>query len=414
MNEDWLHKVHDSMSDYEVDEPVDLWNSIEGHYGANKPDRKPVLLSGWRKYAVAVAAMLAMIVSVGMYFILTSRSTPRNQLISVVTKPAVGVPEEVRQMTEKETFEGRSDGVVDRTVKPQNPYGGSQILSLRPEVTPVDSMEFIREDTADETPVDSVSEAIQPPYKNRDIPERDNRYLAALSPNKSASGNFSFSVYSSGGPGAVSRQSFPESVAVGSIGSDYVDWADNPMLGILLFNQGKSTRREVKHRLPVRVGFSFAYNINDRWGLESGVTYTNLTSDIKEGGESNYLEGEQRLHYIGIPINLKYRIMSWRKLDLYASAGVLAEKCISAKLTKEFVIDNRGKSIETESMPDKPMQWSLNSAIGVQYTVFHSMGVFVEPGISYYFDDGTPVQTIYKDKPLNFNLNLGIRITFEK
>lgn len=414
MNEDWLHKVHDSMSDYEVDEPVDLWTSIEGHYAVNKPERKPVLLSGWRKYAVAVAAMLALIFSVNMFFVDRSRSIPRNELMSAVTKPATGVPEEIRQMMEKEPSGLVTDDVDVRTVKPRDTYTGSRIFSHCPEVTPIDSMEFVKEVTADETPVDSASEEIQAPSKNWNTTEPDNRHLASLNSREATLGNFSFSVYSSGGPGSMSRQSFPESVAVGSIGSDYVDWADNPMLGILLFNQGRSTRREVKHRLPMRVGFSFAYNINDRFGLESGVTYTNLTSDIKEGGESNYLDGEQRLHYIGIPINLKYRILSWRKLDFYASAGVLAEKCISAKLTKEFVIDNRRKSVETESMPDKPMQWSLNSAIGVQYTVLHSMSVFVEPGISYYFDDGTPVQTIYKEKPLNFNLNLGIRINFEK
>ena len=40
------------------------------------------------------------------------------------------------------------------------------------------------------------------------------------------------------------------------------------------------------------------------------------------------------------------------------------------------------------------------------------MGVFVEPGMSYYFDDGANIQTIYKEKPLNFNLNMGIRLTF--
>lgn len=35
------------------------------------------------------------------------------------------------------------------------------------------------------------------------------------------------------------------------------------------------------------------------------------------------------------------------------------------------------------------------------------VGVYVEPGLSYYFDDGTDMKTIYKDKPLNLNLNHG-------
>lgn len=60
------------------------------------------------------------------------------------------------------------------------------------------------------------------------------------------------------------------------------------------------------------------------------------------------------------------------------------------------------------------MQWSVNAAAGIQLNIVNSLSLYAEPGISYYFNDGSAIQTIYKEKPLNFNLNFGIRFTFGK
>ena len=60
------------------------------------------------------------------------------------------------------------------------------------------------------------------------------------------------------------------------------------------------------------------------------------------------------------------------------------------------------------------MQWPVNASVGLQYNITPSMGLYAEPGASYYFNDGTSLKTIYKDKPFNFNFNLGLRFTFGK
>ena len=142
------------------------------------------------------------------------------------------------------------------------------------------------------------------------------------------------------------------------------------------------------------------------------MTYTNLTSDIREGSASHYFTGEQTLHYIGIPLNLKFTLFSWKGFDLYASTGCLGEKCVSGNVKKKYVLENQVKRTENESVVVDPLQWSVNLSAGVQYNFISLMGIYVEPGLSYYFNDGSPVKTIYKDKPLNFNLNLGLRFTF--
>ena len=201
---------------------------------------------------------------------------------------------------------------------------------------------------------------------------------------------------------------------VEAVGPDDVIWADNPQLGIGIFNQGKSVKTEYKHRLPVRVGLNVAYRLTDRLSVESGVSYTRLSSDMKDGTKDNYSSGSQKLDYIGVPLNVKYRAFGYRRLSVYALAGLLTEKCVSGKATHEYVISGEKKKHEAEDVAAKPWQLSVNAALGAQFDVLRNVGVYVEPGVSYYFDDRSPLSTIYKEKPLNFNLNLGIRYTIGK
>ena len=201
---------------------------------------------------------------------------------------------------------------------------------------------------------------------------------------------------------------------VEAVGPDDVIWADNPQLGIGIFNQGKSVKTEYKHRLPVRVGLNVAYRLTDRLSVESGVSYTRLSSDMKDGTKDNYSSSSQKLDYIGVPLNVKYRAFGYRRLSVYASAGLLTEKCVSGKTTHEYVISGEKKKHEAEDVAAKPWQLSVNAALGAQFDVLSSVGVYVEPGMSYYFDDRSTLSTIYKEKPLNFNLNLGVRYTIGK
>lgn len=219
-------------------------------------------------------------------------------------------------------------------------------------------------------------------------------------------------MFMTGGAGSVFNRKSTGGVSAGGISPDHSDWKDRPILGILLHNEGKEVKNDIKYRLPIRAGVSFAYKLNERFSLGCGVTYTNLTSDTREGSDSYYFTGEQTLHYVGIPLNLKYKIVSWKRLELYASAGLLAEKCVSGKLKKEYILNNQVEKEETQNLNEKPLQWSVNASAGLQYNITPTIGLYAEPGVSYYFKDGTSLKTIYKDKPLNLNFNLGLRFTF--
>lgn len=414
------------MTDYEIDEPENLWDAIESQRtetsSTRHPMKRPVIL--WLKRSIAAAAMIAVVISVGIYLINVKQDISETPLLSEVTNSSAASLENHPQNTTDHTVHSQQPPktLIAQIILPAHdpdilaavPSAQTEILAVTDDNHP--------DENSDNT---SVVEAM--PIKSNDTSESDERiekewshsmtdnngYIASIHTKTSNSNNVSVSIYSSGGTGSALNYNSKGDSFVG-VGPDDSDWEDNPLLGILVFNQGKDIETEIKHRLPIRAGISFTYNFNERFGIETGLSYTNLISDVREGSESHYYTGEQKLHYIGIPLNLKYRVFSWRRFDLYASAGVLAEKCISAKLYKDLILDHQKKGSVSEKLSENPMQWSANTSVGVQYNLVNSMSIFVEPGLSYYFNDGTNIQTIYKEKPLNFNLNLGIRFTFGK
>jgi hypothetical protein len=165
----------------------------------------------------------------------------------------------------------------------------------------------------------------------------------------------------------------------------------------------KSTPVKWNHKQPVSFGLSVRKYLTQRLAIESGVVYTRLESE-SSGSKSH----RQMLDYIGVPVKLNYMLVDKRYFTLYLSGGGMAEKCISGKLnTREL----SGKDI-SEDVSVKPLQWSLNGALGAQYNITPKMGIFVEPGVVYFFDDGSKVETIRKETPFNFNLQLGLRISY--
>ena len=56
------------------------------------------------------------------------------------------------------------------------------------------------------------------------------------------------------------------------------------------------------------------------------------------------------------------------------------------------------------------LQFSVQGALGIEYDVIPQLGIYVEPGVKHYFDNGSSVKTFFKDKPNSFNLQIGLRL----
>lgn len=417
MNDNWLDKIHDRMTDFETEEPAGLWSAIENRRkttsGVSNMAKIAVIKMRIRRVA-AVAASLA-VIGTAAFFLFTDNGNEQVTL-SLSTKSdthtknirkeninilaAASVPEHNLSVPIIDESSKKSEKI--ELPLPAN-IGDTSVTR---EISTSDR--YVEEENKDPRPTMNLKSS----GSRKDSPV--NVKINSAKAKRTISDNLSFSLFSSTGTGSSFGSRSPREMFVGSVGANSLEWADNPMLGVLVFNQQTGIETKVRHRLPIRTGISFAYRINDRFDIESGVTYTNLTSEIKEGSDNHYLKSEQRLHYVGVPLSLKYHIYSWKRLGLYTSAGILAEKCVSAKLDKEFILNKKEIDAESGNIPEKPMQWSANISVGVQCGITPSIGLFAEPGVSYYFDDGSDLQTIYKDKPLNFNLNVGLRFSFGK
>ena len=434
MKRNWKEDIHDRLGNFETDAPDGLWEAIHQRMAqteraqAEKRQTPFVLQPALRRTACAAAACLALVAGY-QYFADGGKETASGVKVAqggvadiptsrYVAKNAVAPAATVYAQTQNSPAVLQPNGRVEQTadaIAQPTQNGESAQISTSQHLNPSTSQPL-----NPSTPQPLNITTPQPHNPSTSQPHNPSTSLLAYTPaerhssrHDGAAARWTLSTSATTGMGASSVTN-STATYVEAVGPDDVIWADNPQLGIGIFNQGKSVKTEYKHRLPVRVGLNVAYRLTDRLSVESGVSYTRLSSDMKDGTKDNYSSGSQKLDYIGVLLNVKYRAFGYRRLNVYASAGLLTEKCVSGKTTHEYVISGEKKKHETEDVAAKPWQLSVNAALGAQFDVLRNVGVYVEPGVSYYFDDRSPLSTIYKEKPLNFNLNIGIRYTIGK
>ena len=168
----------------------------------------------------------------------------------------------------------------------------------------------------------------------------------------------------------------------------------------------------ITHKRPISFGIGVGYALNDRWSLQSGLTYTYLSSEwstvLDYQGKSR-----QHLHFVGIPLGINYTIAEWNKLRFYTTAGALAEMNVGGTIkTDYYYFADEAVKTEKESVRMKELQWSVNARVGATYPVIKFINAYVEGGANYYFDNKSSIETIRSDKPFHVSLQAGIRFGF--
>lgn len=181
--------------------------------------------------------------------------------------------------------------------------------------------------------------------------------------------------------------------------------------GVMQSNSSNEISSTVKNWQPIQIGVSVAYSFTDRLSIESGLTYSCLVSDLSSGTPSGNYDIRQTLHYIGLPLALRYDFLKIKGFSLYASAGGQMEKCVAGKTRTDYFVDGKKVSSENGRIMVEPLQWSVNAYVGAQYSFNRLVGLYVEPGAAYYFRSGSPVNCIYSERPFNFSLRAGLRFS---
>ena len=166
------------------------------------------------------------------------------------------------------------------------------------------------------------------------------------------------------------------------------------------------------HKMPVIIGLSLNKPLTSRWSIEAGVRYSFMESDFRYESKLSERRVNQQIHYIGIPLKVNYRLCSVGGFSLYGQGGGALDIPVSGQQSvRTHSVDM--PSPETEILHiHAPLQWSVESGLGIQYHFTPKLSVFAEPSVHYYFNPGGNIKTIRQEKPFEFTLPVGIRLTW--
>ena len=163
----------------------------------------------------------------------------------------------------------------------------------------------------------------------------------------------------------------------------------------------RNQQGNAKHHAPVSVGLQVAFGIAPRLSLSTGLVYTRTSSDFYPYAPGSNYNVHQVLHYVGIPVGLNYEFWQSGGFHAYVMAGAEADYNVKN--------DTEEEGVKKEDAKRDRVQFSGKASLGAQYDITPKVGLYIEPGAKYYFDNGSHVENTFKDKKLNFNLQFGLR-----
>jgi len=416
----WMNKLKEKLADYSEPTPASGWEQLEKEL-MPPVERK---IYPYRKWMMAAAAviLLAVVSSVSLYFL----GTPAADEMRHIQTPTLASTPDVLPDVQQPDIQGTSVEPVLRPVVRENRLAKvdrnipehkmpvdepavkdepALVVEEKEPGTVINEGEPTEETNAGQTQT-QTKDTERPTAGNRPRrPSGRDKYHIPTEKPSSRKGTWSMGlgVGNSGGASSeVGSGAYPymSRVSMLSVSNGLMEIPNNQTLvfedGVPYLRQAKQVV-DIKHHQPISFGLSVRKALGKGFSLESGLTYTLLSSDAKLANDAHQIE--QKLHYIGIPLRANWNFLDKKLVTLYISGGGMVEKCVYGKL---------GSEKETV----KPLQFSVSGAVGAQLNAAKRVGIYVEPGVAYYFDDGSDIQTIRKENPFNFNIQAGIRLTY--
>lgn len=169
---------------------------------------------------------------------------------------------------------------------------------------------------------------------------------------------------------------------------------------------------KTRHYMPLVIGLSVNKSLSSRWSVETGLRYTFLRSDFLSQSKVMDKETIQRIHYVGIPLKFNYRIFTYNGFSLYGQGGGALDIPVNGSQSILEYSPQLGNSTNTTIHIHAPLQWSVEGGLGIQYHFTPSFSIYAEPSFKYYFNPGSDIKTIRQDKPFEFTIPIGLRLTW--
>lgn len=403
MKDQWIKQIRQKMADYKQPAPEVSWEAIDKAFAASKP-HKLAPLGYWLK-GIAAAVILLLVAGVSLRIMHRPEATP-DQQTAMISNNSVLDNNHTTTVSKEQSLPELSENLVNepqpillaesslpqsKTTKVSNTPVISELTVMTDNTEEPVSSETIADEnpaynngeeqpvtTPRQTPPVHFSSEIQIPTRNHSR-QHGGRLLAQAYMSNAMSGNRQTE---------YNRQTHYNDVIQVHDGPISSSDMNNPVYYDTIINAyDVMVNHNVHHYQPVKFGLSLRYQFDDRWSLESGLTYTLLISDITTNVNGIKSHSKQKLHYLGIPLNMGYQFWTDRKLGLYVSAGGTIDKLLNGS----------------------GWQFSLNGSAGADYSLGNRLSLYAEPGVGYYIPNNSNLSTIYKDHPWNFNLTLGLR-----
>ena len=408
MKDDLLNSIKDRLDSYEESAPEGLWSDIEASVFPKEKPRKAAFVP-WMWLSAAAAAVAAVLIVTN-----TLSNDPKEDRI--VAQTDITPSSSVNPGDDPASSEELASLLADADVRPVVPAAPGRVRSMPVKSVPENqaSLEPEPEMAAEAEPdvvLEPESEMVVEAEPTVPVEQEQDRRVATNHDGEDWSGYMSAT--DDGETGFLSRISMKASLAGAATQSQDVSnydpamfyygsgdtrssgYSDEPTRAFAPMDpliSASSVETDTRHHRPVRMSLTFHMPLGGKFGVETGASYTLLRSTVTTTSGSTVNRNIQTLKYLGIPVNLTADLYGNDWCRLYLSGGGMAEKCVSGEI--------------------KHMLWSLNAAAGLQVNLGRSLGIYAEPGLSYHFDDGSPVRTIYKDRPLDFMMTLGARMSF--
>lgn len=170
----------------------------------------------------------------------------------------------------------------------------------------------------------------------------------------------------------------------------------------------------LKHKFPLSFGVTISTGLTRRLSAESGLVYSYLYSDSGTPAGNNQYKHEQKLHYLGIPVGMRFDLFERPFYNIYAGGGAQFEICVSGQYVQTLYSNGIAGASNTRRMNIYGIQSSVNMQVGAEFKMSKNLSLYLEPGVSYYIENERQPESYRTESPINMSLKAGIRFRMKK
>lgn len=437
----WEDDIRRRLVNHQATPPVMGWEKLQARLseqqkanGVKAPATPPAAKPSHKARFAIIATTLTAAASIALVFLLkpagstdlmpsagqasptattTPATSPQSQAASTITKPLAAISSAPSFSSEAASLLSQ---VVEANKQPEAEAAIAPSLNTQAP-TPIEATDSATqatqivstERTESNSPVDQSNKLVRP-----------TRTQATFTPTRHRSTpHLAFALHASAlQSDSKQRGGYAANELMFSAAPDLSSAPETPNdFGMIVSsNIAREVNTHVRHRTPFQLGFSVAYPLTDRWSLSTGLTYTRLSTDIESGSDASYYLTHQKLHYVGVPLQARFTALATRPLDLYITAGGMLEKCVYGEQTTTYQINQSHRSSDDDPKRVGKGLWqaSLNASAGVQLNITTSIGLYFEPGLTWYAPDQSSLPNLRHDKQWQFTMQGGLRFTLGK